>query len=113
MILLEEMNTALTGLVPVETGGYSDRPPDVYAVITPMADDYELFADDTPQAETQSARLSLYHKGSYTALKNSIVAAFLGAGLTITDRRYVMFERDTGYHHYAIDVMKDYYLEED
>ena len=33
-------------------------------------------------------------------------------GMTITDRRYIGHEDDTGYHHYAIDVAHHYELEE-
>jgi hypothetical protein len=57
-----------------------------------------------PGCETQEARLSLFTKGSYTKLKNALVRALLGADFYITDRRYIGFEADTGYHHYAIDV---------
>lgn len=45
-------------------------------------------------------------------MKNQIVRALLAADITITDRRYVGHEDDTGYHHYAIDVAKIYELEE-
>lgn len=38
--------------------------------------------------------------------------AVLNADMTITDRRYIGFETDTGYHHYAIDVAKSYVWEE-
>ena len=62
--------------------------------------------------ETQEARLSLFTKGSYTKLKNSLVRALLGADFYITDRRYIGFETETGYHHYAIDVAQIYELEE-
>lgn len=30
----------------------------------------------------------------------------------ITDRRYIGYETETGYHHYAIDVAQIYELEE-
>jgi hypothetical protein len=33
--------------------------------------------------------------------------------ITITDRQYVGFENDTKFHHYAIDVMKEYEMEDD
>nr|WP_278532777.1 hypothetical protein [Dehalococcoides mccartyi] len=46
------------------------------------------------------------------SLKNQIVRALLDADFTITDRRYIGHEDDTGYHHYAIDVAKNYELEE-
>ena len=34
------------------------------------------------------------------------------ADFYITDRRYIGFETETGYHHYAIDVAQIYELEE-
>ena len=46
-----------------------------------------------------------------TKLKNALVRTLLGADFYITDRRYIGFETDTGYHHYAIDVAKIYDLE--
>lgn len=97
--------------VPVETGVFSGKAPDTYLVLTPMSDGFELHADNTPGCETQEARLSLYSKGSYTKVKNAIVRTLLGADFYITDRRYIGFETDTGYHHYAIDVAKIYDLE--
>ena len=112
MSLLEELNTLLLPLVPVETGVFSKSAPDRYVVITPLADTFELYSDDIPRNESQEARLSLFDKGSYTSVKNQIVRALLNAEFTITDRRYVGHEDDTGYHHYAIDVAKIYELEE-
>jgi len=32
--------------------------------------------------------------------------------MTITDRRYIGYENDTGYHHYAVDVAHYYEMEE-
>ena len=64
-----------------------------------------------PGCETQEARLSLFTKGSYTKLKNALVRALLGADFYITDRRYIGFETETGFHHYAIDVAQIYELE--
>ncbi|AQU05405.1 hypothetical protein B1778_01325 [Dehalococcoides mccartyi] len=112
MSLLEELNTLLSPLVPVETGVFSKSAPDRYVVITPLADTFELYSDDSPRNESQEARLSLFDKGSYISVKNQIVRALLNAEFTITDRRYVGHEDDTGYHHYAIDVAKIYELEE-
>jgi hypothetical protein len=112
MSLLEELNTLLSPIVPVETGVFSESAPDRYVVITPLADTFELYSDDSPRNELQEARLSLFDKGSYTSVKNNIVRALLNAEFTITDRRYVGHEDDTGYHHYAIDVAKIYELEE-
>lgn len=113
MSLLSELNeiAGSCGLT-VETGVFSDMPPKEYLVITPMADTFELYADNIPEVEIQEARLSLFSKGSYTKRKNALVRALLGADFTITDRRYIGHEDDTGYHHYAIDVAKLYGLEE-
>lgn len=113
MSLLSELNkiAGSCGLT-VETGVFSDMPPKEYLVITPMADTFELHADNAPEAEIQEARLSLFSKGSYTKQKNALVRALLDADFTITDRRYIGHEDDTGYHHYAIDVAKLYGLEE-
>lgn len=97
--------------LPVETGVFSDTAPEEYLVITPVADTFPLHADNLPECELQEARLSLYAKGSYTKQKNRLVRALLGADFTITDRRYIGHEDDTGYHHYAIDVAKLYELE--
>jgi hypothetical protein len=120
MNILTELNSLLTGLqIPVETGvfsGKADSParvPDEYVVVTPMADVFEFHADDSPGAETQEARLSLFNKGNYLQRKNQIVRALLAADFTITARLYVGHEDDTGYHHYAIDVAKNYEIQED
>ena len=108
MSLLSELNALILPLVPLETGVFSEPAPNRYAVITPMVDTFELYTDDKPRHEIQEARISLFDKESYTALKNKIVRALLGADFTITDRRYIGHEDDTGYHHYAIDVAKLY-----
>ena len=44
--------------------------------------------------------------------KKQLSKALLSADFTITDRRYIGHEDDTGYHHYAIDVAKTYETEE-
>ena len=112
MSLLSELNALISPLVPLETGVFSEPAPDKYAVITPMVDTFELYTDDKPRHEIQEARISLFDKGSYTAVKNQIVRILLDADFIITDRRYVGHEDDTGYHHYAIDVAKNYELED-
>jgi hypothetical protein len=113
MSILTELNSLLNGLqIPVETGVFSGKAPDEYIVITPMADVFELHADNRPQLETQEARLSLYSKGNYLQRKRQTVSALLAADFTVTARMYVGREDDTGYHHYAIDVAKNYELED-
>ena len=96
MSLLEELNTLLSPLISVETGVFSETAPDRYAVITPMADTFELFGDDIPLHETQEARISIFDKGNYMVLKNQIVRTLLEADFYITDRRYIGHEDDTG-----------------
>ena len=111
--LLSELKTVIETVgLPVETGVFSDEPPDEYVVVTPLADTYELHADNLPEYETQEARLSLFSRGSYLKRKKQLSKALLAADFTITDRRYIGHEDDTGYHHYAIDVAKTYETEE-
>ncbi len=109
MSILSEIKTIsdICGL-PVETGVFSDTPPDLYLVITPLIDLFEVHADNLPEFEVQEVRLSLFVKGNYSNIKNKLVRTLLGADFTITDRRYIGHEDDTGFHHYAIDVAKQY-----
>jgi hypothetical protein len=113
MSLLSELVTILDGLsIPVETGVFSKQPPNRYAVLTPILDSFELFADNKPEQDVEEVRISLYDKGNYQSAKRRIEAALLSADITITDRRYVSREDNTGYHHYAIDVAKNYQFQE-
>ena len=113
MSILEELNAALQELdVPVETGIFSDTAPDAYIVITPLSDTFDLHADNAPGVDIQEARLSLFVKGSYTALKSRLVRLLLRGGFTITGRMYNGYETDTGYHHYTVDTAQYYETEE-
>ena len=113
MSILADIQSALSDLdIPIETGVFSDEPPEEYVVVTPLADTYELHADNLPEYETQEARLSLFSRGNYLKRKRQLSNALLAADFVITDRRYIGHEDDTGYHHYAIDVAKLYGLEE-
>ena len=114
MTLLAELNTIIELLgIPVETGIFSDTTADRYAVLTPLSDSYELFSDNAPGQDIEEVRVSLFDKGNYLAVKKRMESAILAAGITITDRRYIGHEDDTGYHHYAIDVAKNYELQEE
>lgn len=108
MSILQELQILLSPLLPVETGIFSDVPPDEYLVLTPMAEDFALFGDNTPLVDVPEVRISLFAKGNYIKRKNQITGALLKAAFTVTDRKYVGYEDDTGYHHYAIDVAKPY-----
>ena len=100
MSLLEDLNTCLLPLgIPIETGVFSDTPPDEYL-------------DNAPLYDIQEARLSYFNKGNYTKQKKAMIRALLGADFVITDRRYIGHEDDTGFHHYAIDVAKHYGMED-
>lgn len=113
MSILEEITGFLNSIpIPVETGTFSEEAPDVYAVITPIADTFGYHADNRPEFEVQEARISLFSKVNYQQKKNLILGRLLDLGFTVTDRRYLGYEKDTAYHHYAMDVAKHYRLEE-
>ena len=100
MSLLLELKTVIEAVgLPVETGVFSDEPPDESVVVTPLADTYELHADNLPEYETQEARLSLFSRGNYLKRKKQLSKALLAADFTITDRRYIGHEDDTGQFH--------------
>lgn len=111
--ILEELNCCLTELnVSIETGALTETAPDAYIILTPLADVFDLHADNRPGVDIQEIRISLYSKYSYTALKNNLVRILLNEDFTISDRRYNGYETDTGYHHYTVDVAKYYEMED-
>ena len=111
--MLEELNTIVESAgLPVETGVFSAAAPDEYVVITPISEHFELFSDNMPGMNIEEARLSLFSKGNYGAKKWQLVRLLLSAGFLISERRYIGLEEDTGYHHYSVDVVKPYFLEE-
>ena len=110
MSILEDLTALLPALdVPMETGVFSNMAPDQYLVIVPLSDSFDLHADNEPGVDIQEARLSLYSKGSYSAVKNRLVRLLVQSGYTITDRQY--FEPESGYHHYTVDVAQYYEYE--
>ena len=113
MSLLSEVRAIIeTCKIPVETGVFSNVPPATYAVLTPLSDSFDIHADNKPGVDVQEVRLSLFCKENYLKTKNTIVHALLARDITITNRRYIGHEDDTGYHHYAIDVAKSYIWED-
>jgi len=109
--ILKDIGEVLEPLgIPIETGVFSKKAPDEYLVLTPMSDIFDHYADDLPSAELQEVRLSIFSKGNYQARKNEVVSVLIRAGFIITDRRYLGYEEDTGFHHFAIDVAKEYEL---
>ena len=113
MSLLSELKSIAEKLnIKVETGVFSDTPPDEYIVLTPLADSFEMHCDNLPEYEIQEVRISIFSKGNYRALKYKLTASIFKADISITDRRYIGHEDDTGYHHYAVDTAKSFILEE-
>ena len=113
MSLLSDLNEVLMPLgIPIETGIFSGAPPDEYLVVIPLKDKFEVHADNRPSFDVQEVRISLFSRGNYQRRKRQITVALLNADITVTERRYIGFEEDTKYHHYAIDVMKEYEMEE-
>lgn len=114
MNLLKELNSLLGLLgIPIETGVFSNPPPDEYIVVTPIIDQLGLFADNRPQSEMSEARISLFTKSNYMKRRKEIAKVLLANEITITSQQYVGFETDTKYYHYAIDVMKEYEVEDE
>ena len=112
MSLLADLNEVLMPLgIPIETGIFSGAPPDEYLVVIPLTDIFEVHADNRPSFDVQEVRISLFSRGNYQRRKRQITVALLNADITVTERRYIGFEEDTKYHHYAIDVMKEYEME--
>ena len=85
--------------IQTETAKLSDKALDEYVVLVPISDNFSLFCDDKPKYETSEVRLSIFTKGNYMQLKNRIVNGLLNNNFTITDKRYVEYENDTGFHH--------------
>ena len=112
-ILKELTSLCETIKVPVETGIFSGKAPDAYAVLVPLNDSFPFNADNYPQTDVQEVRISLFTKGNYIKLKNKITSQLLRGDFYITDRRYNGFETGSGYHQFTIDVAKQFDLEEE
>ena len=113
MSLLSDLTTiAANAGIAVETGVFQDSAPEEYLVLTPLSDTFDIFADNDPGIDVQEVRVSLFTTGSYTKRKNALIRAFLAADLTVSDRRYLGYDTESGYHNYAIDVANYYEMEE-
>ena len=109
MAKLKELNTLLDSLnLPVETGAFSNKAPDTYIVLTPLIDVFDIYADNRPEVDVQEVRISLFTKHNYLETVYKILFSLFNQDFTITEKRYIEHEDDTGYHHYAIDVAKHY-----
>lgn len=113
MSMLSDLNKTLSPLnIPMESGVFTDKAPNRYIVLTPIDDYFMLFGDNEPLVDVSSVRISIYSKGNYIPLKNSVTKALLKDGYTISNRQYIGYETDTMYHHYNIDVENYYEMEE-
>ena len=113
MKLLAALNSIIQPTnIPIETGYFSGLPPDEYMVLTPLSDRFDLFADNQAHSVIEEVRISVFSKKNYLPIKKLLTKKLLQNEITITDRRYIGFENETKYHHYAIDVMKEYEMEE-
>ena len=114
MNILKELNSLFESMqIPVETGIFSEKAPDSYAIFVPLNDSFPFNADNYPQTDVQEVRISIFTKGNYVLLKNKIITRLLKGEFFITDRRYNGYETGSGYHQYSIDVAKHYELEEE
>jgi hypothetical protein len=113
MNIFEELNEIMANLnIPVEAGYFKDSPPEKYAVLTPMNDQFDMFADDKPQQDVKNVRISVFMKNNYLDLKHQLEDSLLQADFTVEQRYYVEYEPDTKFHHYVVDVSKNYYASE-
>ena len=61
MSVLAEIQTAVSALrIPIETGVFKGHAPSKYIVVVPIADTFDLHADNAPGVDVQEARLSLF-----------------------------------------------------
>ena len=104
--LLETLTRICVDLgLPVSVGNHAASPaPETYVVLTPLAETFEVFADELPGAEVIQVRASLFTKTDHQHVSRALTNELLAEGVTITGRRYVGFEDDTKYHHGAVDA---------
>jgi hypothetical protein len=90
--------------IPVSINENTDKAAERYIVIIPLYDAFDVFADNMPSIEVSEIELAVYSKGNYLKLAKDISILLIDAGFTITNRRYLEYEKDTKLHHYIIDV---------
>jgi hypothetical protein len=113
MNILSELNVVLAETkIKIETGFFSGVPSKKYIVLTPLSDEFALYANNRPQFDVQEIRISLFSKENYIADKNMIVKLLFENDFQITERRYGGFDTMSGYHAYSIDTQKAYEMEE-
>ena len=114
MSFLSFLLSLLSGLeVMVETGKITGKASDQYIVLVPLSDSFDVYADNSPGIDIQEVRISIYSKNNYLLLKNRVTKLLTDNEITITDRHYVGYENESGYHHYNIDTANYYETEVD
>jgi hypothetical protein len=109
MSILAELNTIFSDEnIKVETGTFSEIPPEKYLVLTPLSDEFSLFSDDFPLLNLSEVRISIFSKTNYLDFKTQIEILLLRNNFALTLRNFVGFDSDTKYYHYNIDCEKEY-----
>lgn len=112
-MILGELNDLFDELdIPVESGVFSEITPNQYCVLTPLTDEFDMFANNQPMIDIQEVRISFFSKGNYLKMKTQIIKALLKSDFTIMSRLFLGFDEETNYYHVAIDVAKHYEMEE-
>ena len=112
MNAVSEIGEILTAAkIPWQTGAYTGSAPDSYVVLLPLSDTFYIMADNRPQFDVQAVRLSIFSKGNYNRIKNQLIRTLLDADFFLSDRRYLKYDNETGYHQYVLDVEKHYEME--
>ena len=89
-------------------GYFPEKTMDTYIVLTPLSENYPLYGGNKPIVDLQQLRISIFSKSNYGEIRKKLVNKLVFNNFTITLRHYVGYEKNTGYHNYAVDVAKDY-----
>lgn len=109
MSIYELIRDTLQSLnIPVSINENVDKNAVSFIIIIPLYDGFDVFADNKPGIEINEVELAIYTKGNYLKLVKDITDLLIEADFTITNRRYIEFEKDTKLHHYIIDVAMEF-----
>ena len=106
MSVNEKIVTALQSLnIPITVAENTKKDLSEFIVLIPLTDRLSGYSDNKPSMTYGEVELALYTKGNYLSLRNRITQLLLEANIGITERRYIEYETETGYHHYIIDAL--------
>ena len=103
--MLDSMNIAW------QTGSFQAPAPNEYIVFVPLGDIFDVMADNRPTSDIQMVRVSIFSNGNYNRIKDELVRRLLSSDFYFSDRRYMGYDSDTGYHQYVLDIAKHYEME--